>query len=516
MNDRHLIIRADASTEIGAGHVMRCLAIAQAWQDNGGTVQFTSVELAPSMQSRLKNEGIQTSHLDCNVGSEQDASLTVGLCSDTNAQALVVDGYRFSEGYLQTIADQPTFTLTIDDNALLSSYPTDFVLNPNVAAAAEKYPKLESNTRLLLGSNYTLLRREFLDSAAAKDRANTNSDPLKILVTMGGSDPDNVTHKVVSALLQRDSVPMEAHVVVGAMNQHHEELSELVQNDKRITVLRDVANMATEYQWADLAISAGGGSNWEMSRLGVPRVLIVIADNQVATALACEEANTAINLGLASEVSAAEITAAIEGLSNDRNRLTCMSENSSKLIDGLGAQRVTQQLALLKARSPKPERAASSVATDGITFRPATMQDAQMLLDWRNDATTTAASRHSEAIDLPAHTQWLRECLANNDRRLQIAEFDGQPVGTIRIDLGDPRKLGEPCELSWTVAPVARGQGIGRSMVREFASQLSLPTKAVTRTSNIASQKVAQSAGFEFVEKDDEWMTFMLNLNPTC
>jgi len=248
-----------------------------------------------------------------------------------------------------------------------------------------------------------------------------------------------------------------------------------------------------------------------MCRMGLPRILLVVADNQIETAKACETARTAINLGPAEKLNAKSVAQAIEDLARDSDLLQEFRTNAESLMDGLGATRVVRQLQLFRAGcSLKTScETATMEGDEELRLRNATMADARMLLEWRSDAETSAASRSTKGIDFATHEKWLSDCLASYERRLFIAETNSaneskSPVGTVRIDIG------EPCELSWTVAPHARRRGIGQRMVSHVASIIGLPTKAVTRKSNIASQKVAASAGFRLSEENGEWLTFCL------
>lgn len=128
-------------------------------------------------------------------------------------------------------------------------------------------------------------------------------------------------------------------------------------------------------------------------------------------------------------------------------------------------------------------------------LRRATMADAKMLFDWRNDPETCAASINSDPPQWEGHQKWLDASLCNPERALLIAEVDGVPVGTVRIDHG------EETELSWTVAPDQRGKGIAKQMV-----ELACPPEHVVakiKPENVASQKVAESAGFMLVEEGE-------------
>ncbi len=156
-----LLIRADASPEIGTGHVMRCLALAQAWQDKGGQATVAMALAAPSIQARLEAEGLGIKRITAQVGSAEDAAQVIQIARQLQAAWVVIDGYRFTGSYQQALKDAGLGLVCIDDEATAEHYYADVILNQNLHADAGLYAKREGYTRLLLGTRYALLRREF-------------------------------------------------------------------------------------------------------------------------------------------------------------------------------------------------------------------------------------------------------------------------------------------------------------------------------------------------------------------
>lgn len=138
-----------------------------------------------------------------------------------------------------------------------------------------------------------------------------------------------------------------------------------------------------------------------------------------------------------------------------------------------------------------------------IKIREATLQDCDILLEWRNDEATRAASHNIDLVEYSSHIRWLRSSLANPNRVLFIAEADGVPVGSVRTDFD-----GLETELSWTVAPKARGKGVAKNMVKVVYNSLSGPIRAAVKIDNIASASVAQHVGMEVVEEVDGILYF--------
>jgi RimJ/RimL family protein N-acetyltransferase len=133
-----------------------------------------------------------------------------------------------------------------------------------------------------------------------------------------------------------------------------------------------------------------------------------------------------------------------------------------------------------------------------ITLRPSTIEDADILLEWRNDPETRKASHNTTKVERSNHVSWLSGTLTNPDRRLYIAEENGDLVGTVRTDYAEG-----VWELSWTVSPRARGRGVAKRMVAILANEISEPIRAEVKTGNISSARIAEHAGMVFEREID-------------
>lgn len=334
-----LLIRADAGIHIGSGHVMRCLALAQAWQDAGGHAIFAMAMQAPALEARLRAEEVGLVHLATQPGSTDDARQTVDWARRTEATAVVVDGYYFDAEYQRRIKDASLRLLFIDDYGHADYYWADVVLNQNIHAYAGLYANRAPYTQLLLGTRYVLLRREFLEwrewEREIPDVAR------KVLVTLGGGDPDSVTLKVIRALQQAQIDGLEAVVVVGGSNAHHEALNRAVQSSQVPICLRsNVTNMPELMAWADVAVSAGGSTCWELAFMGLPNLVLILAENQHPIAEGLDTAELAVNLGWYTDLSSVEITQALTHLLMEEKQRTGMVRRGQALVDGSGVMRM--------------------------------------------------------------------------------------------------------------------------------------------------------------------------------
>lgn len=335
-----LLIRADASTQLGAGHAMRCFALAKAWQKSGGRVTVAMSEALPGMQDRFRNQGIRVEHVSSEGGSKEDAKQTGALGLRIGARWTVVDGYHFEAAYVRHLRDAGQRVLLFDDYGCFGEYCSDVVLNQNLGAREEMYLQRSEYTKLLLGTDYALLRPEFLGIDRFHEPVRATN---RLLVCMGGSDAENVTEKAIQAVAQVGG-KMQTTVVVGSGNPHQEQLRGLAARLPGVRIQHNPANMAELMCEADLAVSAAGSTCWELAYLGVPMIVTAIAKNQEKNAQALSERGAAINLGWHENASLTEISNSIGQLAGDVVRRRAMSQAARNLVDGLGAKRVINVL----------------------------------------------------------------------------------------------------------------------------------------------------------------------------
>lgn len=337
-----LIIRADASVRIGTGHVMRCLALAQAYQDEGGQVIFAVVDLPASLETRLINEGMRVVWLQHSAGSEADAIATATLAKQHKAKWVVIDGYHFGSDYQHWLKQDDVSVLMLDDYVHAKHYYVDYVLNPNLYADEDMYFRREPNTELLLGVSYSLFRREF--RSLKNWTRKINPDAHKILITMGGSDPQNFTVRVLSALQNLKQSNLVVLAVLGGVNYHYQSINPLLENSLFPIKLKfNVLNMLELMLWADIGVTAGGSTTWEMALTGLPFLAIALADNQQRSVQALAERGVCCTLRPKQPIEE-EILFQIHSFLHCSESRTHMSQKGRCLYDGLGAIRVVSQI----------------------------------------------------------------------------------------------------------------------------------------------------------------------------
>jgi UDP-2,4-diacetamido-2,4,6-trideoxy-beta-L-altropyranose hydrolase len=473
-----LIIRADASIAIATGHVMRCLALAQAWQDAGGNVVFAMAESTPSVNARLRSEGMEIVQLMASPNSVQDARDVAALARDRQAAWVVVDGYRFDSDYQSNLKNTGLKLLFMDDLGQCGHYSADLVLNQNVHARESTYADREDYTRLLLGPLFAMLRRDF--KPWRKWQREIAPHGRKLLVTMGGSDPDNVTAVVLEGIRQVRIEGLEVVAVLGGSNPHTDFLQQGASQSPAIRLLKNAANMPELMAWADVALSAAGSTCGEMCLLGLPAILIDLAENQTPVAQELGRQQAAIHLGSSKDVTATEIAEGVQSVLLSTELRTSLSQRSRKLVDGEGAERVQ-----------------ASIRGGDLRLRRVQEKDCRQLWEWANDPEVRPVSFATEAISWERHLEWFNSKLCDPNAVLYLAvDLADLPAGQVRYQIDNTRAA-----VSISLAPPFRGRGYG-TVVLAMATEDLFRTTAVkqidayVKPNNTASIRLFTRAGY--------------------
>jgi spore coat polysaccharide biosynthesis predicted glycosyltransferase SpsG len=259
--------------------------------------------------------------------------------ADAGEPWLVVDGYHFDDDYLTGLRGAAARMAMFADDGRAPFADLDVLLNQNLGAEQCAYRTSPRTTRLL-GTQYVSIRREFL--AWRGLRRDTPAVARRLLVTLGGSDPANVTPIVIQALRSVSVPDLEIRVVVGPANPRLRQVRQ--RTAEGFELVTDPTRMPEQLAWADLAITAAGSTCWEMCCLALPQCVIAVNDTQAAVASALDRAGAAVFLGRATDLDAASIAGAIKPLLPDPARRARLGECGRALIDGDGAQRVVRAL----------------------------------------------------------------------------------------------------------------------------------------------------------------------------
>jgi UDP-2,4-diacetamido-2,4,6-trideoxy-beta-L-altropyranose hydrolase len=344
MSGMKILIRADADSKIGTGHVMRCLALAQACRDGGGEATVATSSIALSLIHRMSSEGISIHNLDADPGTERDAEYTSKVAQLIDAEWVVVDGYEFGSAYQNRLKREGRHLLVLDDDGDAGHYYADVILNQNLHANEKLYAEREPYTRLLLGTKYVLLRREFL---LRKRRRRIRKIAQRLLVTLGGADPASHTLTVLRTLSRLEKRNgLEIKIVVGPCNPHLPAIQKFSSSafGTAAKVETDVEDMASVMEWADLAISSDGTTVWELAFMGVPAIVGTISPVERLLVKGLREQGLFLHVGPFTRLTERRLSKAITTCLDSISARKRMSLLGQQLVDGKGCVRTLMEL----------------------------------------------------------------------------------------------------------------------------------------------------------------------------
>lgn len=345
-----VVIRADATTAIGTGHAMRCLALASTLRHQGAEVLLYGT-VGPAIAARYADAGIgvvEPSPVELADPSAMRARLAGLLLSgDPQAAWAVFDGYAFDADDHKAVRDAGARVLVIDDYGHLPWYGADIILNQNISADAVHYA-VPPDCAVLRGLKYALLRPEFKGRAVGAGARRTGRASPDVLLSMGGADPGNATQAILDALpadlLQR----IRLHLLVGPHNPHRTGIEAWVRaSGARAIIHSAVQDMPALLASMDHAVTAAGSTCWELMCMGLPFVTVVLAENQRAIAERLDAEDIARSAGRLDETApegAVRAAALLRELLDDPASAWNHAEANRSRVDGRGAMRVADAM----------------------------------------------------------------------------------------------------------------------------------------------------------------------------
>lgn len=358
--------RTDASLQIGTGHVMRCLTLAEALRDRGATCRFVCREHPGNLLEIIGQRGFAALPLSTTMvgegqenasnaspthaawlgaGWKTDAKQTLGALGDVHDDWLIVDHYALDARWERALRGKCRRVMAIDDLAD-REHDCEVLLDQNLGRQPTDYAShVSTDCQLLIGPKFALLRPEF---AALRDYSlgrRNNPELRHILISMGGVDKDNATGRVLEAL-KLSVLPADCRisVVMGATAPWLEAVRCLARQLPWPTeVLVGVSNMAKLMADSDLAIGAAGSTSWERCCLGLPTIILVLADNQRMVAQELERAGAAHAVQDIGEIMVTMPRLLHAHLASPQQSAT-MSRIAAEIVDGLGAANITNHL----------------------------------------------------------------------------------------------------------------------------------------------------------------------------
>lgn len=360
------VFRVDASIEIGSGHVIRCLTLAERLGREGWEIHFICRNLPGCMAGFIEEKGYRVhllSRPSCEMADgslpespvhagwlglpwEQDAADTARALDriDSPLNWLLVDHYAIDAGWESRMRSRADRIMVIDDLAD-RSHDCEVLLDQNLYQdPVRRYQeRVASDCRLLLGPQYALLREEFVETR--RHLGERDGTVRRVLVFFGGADQGNMTGMTLDAIEDLQNLAIHVDMVVGSGNPHREALEERCKSMKNVTCHIQINNMAEFMSNADLAIGAAGTSTWERCSLSLPALVVSIARNQQPIAEAVAAAGAVTYLGKAENINSDSIGRALLEACQHPELLQNQGRISAGLVDGAGTERVIRTIA---------------------------------------------------------------------------------------------------------------------------------------------------------------------------
>jgi len=476
-----VLIRADASVNIGTGHVMRCLTLAEELKKSGSNIEFVSAKMPGNMIEYTQNLGFPVYSPESGLDIEKDFLRYLEQVQG-GVDWIIIDHYGYDETLERKCRPYTGKIMVIDDLAN-RRHDCDVLLDQNYSGNLQRYESLvPENCITLLGPKYALLRDEF--KQIRKQLKPRQSIVKKILVFLGGSDSQNVTRKVLDALAELNSNQISVDVVIGSSNPEKESLQKAVGRLSKATLSVQVHDMALRMAEADLFIGAGGSTTWERMCLGLPSLVIVIADNQRKIAEDLAKDGLIINLGWYENVSVEHICQAVENLMKEPVKMERMSQENMALVDALGTERTVDQLI-------------SSMRQ--FHYRIAEMSDMRKIYDLSNDPDVRKVSINKNEIPWTDHVRWFQRKMQDKNVLFLVVYSNENPfIGQVRFEIDAVLKI---AIISISIDSASRGKGYGSAILTgacDFFKKRygNIQIKAYVLPENIQSTKLFIKSGF--------------------
>ena len=496
-----IVIRVDASTPMGIGHVMRCLTLAAKLNTDEHRIIFLCKQHHGHLNDYIESSGFEVIALSSPVNSfksQHNEQLWLGCHYQDDAKEclqyiqnsklkkidlLIVDHYSLDYRWQDLLRPLCEKIMVIDDLANREHH-CDILLDQTFGRHQQDYHQLiPKHCTLLLGKEYMLLRDEFYQARAVAERDRLNSRPHKpnhILISLGGTDPDNIASSILYWLIsiKADFDQLNVFLVANANSSFLSELNTIAQKHPWIKIVTKPPSMATLMLNADIAIGSSGATAWERCCLGLPSLSIISADNQQLVSKNLMDAGACVSLGYFEKLQKQTFIEAFTLLFNNKKYYQKMVQQSFNCCDGLGAEKVAKKIA-------------QKIAV--VELRNATINDKEMTFEWQS---IENIRQYFEQPTIPTkneHWHWFESNLADPTSSLYIIHYNNVPVGTLRLDEQSPNEY----TISILVIPSEQGKGIALSALNKAAKlkENGLFFASIHKD-NINSIKVFQKAGF--------------------
>ncbi len=484
-----VVVRADSSLILGAGHIMRCMTLAEEIRQFGARVIFVCRELPGSASLWLARKNWEVLwlpyHPEAPSHEPVQEFLDVLKNLDQVPDWLIVDHYNIDRQWESAVLDSVKQIMVIDDLANRPHH-CDLLLDLTLNRKYQDYENLiPAHCKPLLGTDFALLRRQF---ATARPSALTNLQQTqktkRILIGFGGTDNKNTAGLTLDAL---SNIEAEIDVLVGSNSPNLSALRTCAKKKGSIHLHTDVDDVSTLMANASIALGAGGGTSWERCCMGLPSLLIQTADNQEFLVRALAQAGGARFIGTSEDLSVETLAEEVSYLIDNHTLREQMGKTAALLCDGLGAGRTLCELFPLAAKDGRR-----------VGLRRVTEEDMKLLFDWQNHPDTRRFSFRTQVPGWEEHQAWFRDRLNNPINPFHIIMHDETPAGVVRLDYKKMEASFPLYEISIYIAPEKYNRGLGKNTLKLI--RMTLPQSiffAQVLKQNTTSIRLFEGSGFK-------------------
>ena len=496
-----VVFRVDASGEVGFGHLSRCINLAEVLRSRGNEVSFVCRDDEAKSFRALEDRLFATVLLPMLevgevVNQQEDAQQTIQALQGERPNWLIVDSYTLDKNWERLMRPHVAKIAVIED-LFDREHDCDLLLDQNYsersAALFEKF--VPEVCDFLIGPRFALIGEQFRKLRELKLKP--TPELRRVFVFCGGSDPQNLTQQVIDELSCSELSNIAVDVVVGSQNKsfHSEAALKLSAN---IEIHDAGGEFARIMSTADLAIGAGGTTTWERMCLGLPSIVVSIAENQNS---ACEKLGSDgfINyLGAQASLRPGVIRDVVIEAKNNYASLFDQIERGKILVDGRGCERVAEVMC------PSDE--------SKLAVRLAKPDDCVEFFNWANDPAVREQSLSASTIQWLDHKKWFFEKIGSSATAMYVMEADGLPVGQVRFE-----KSAAVAEINYSLDKIVRNRRWASAMLemamKMFGQKCSSTLRARVKSSNAKSSAVFKQLGFsEAPSQDPSLLTFQLEL----
>jgi UDP-2,4-diacetamido-2,4,6-trideoxy-beta-L-altropyranose hydrolase len=476
-----VIFRCDASPQLGAGHVTRCVALAETFAGFGWRCVFCVGADTTAVFPRLASN-----EYEVNLTDGDDAAAVAGAVRGAASEAtiVVVDHYGLDRRFEEQCRSFAGRIVAFEDQDR-RVHDCDVLIDAAAVLAAAHASQAPSAARVLNGPAFAVVRSGFLKMRAASLQLRAGGSVENIVVSVGATDPNNITATILDAV-RTTGWQTRVTVPIAGKAPHVRTLAAR----RDVDLVPDPADMAALLATADIAVGAAGVSAYERAVLGIPSVVLHVAENQRGISSLLTNAGAALDAGSPDDGLRDRVASLLAGLLGDRALRMQMSGSASELIDGRGALRV------FVATSGRISTAQGA----DVTLRLVEMDDGDWLLALQREPETRRHARNPAVPDVAEHRDWMKGMLASRDSLLAIVEAGGERAGMVRLDRRDDLQGVRRYEVSIAVAPSMHRRGVGLaalSLLRRL--QPCAVFDATVKPENLASVALFESARFSKV-----------------